>query len=105
MSTLFAELKRRNVLRIAAAYAVVAWLLLQMGEVTFEPMGFPDWAMPTLIVVVIIGFPISIILPWCYDSFGSYRPRCASTWARWRRWRSCFSCCGRRRLRTPGRPA
>ena len=66
-SGLTAELGRREVYPVVFAYAVVAWLLLQIGEVTFEPMGLPDWVMTALIVVVIIGFPISIVLPWCFD--------------------------------------
>ena len=39
---LFEELKRRNVLRVAAMYAVVAWLLIQIGEAPFEPLGLPE---------------------------------------------------------------
>ena len=63
----FEELKRRNVLRAAALYAVVGWLILQVGEVTFEPLHFPDWALTTLVILVIIGFPIAMILAWFFD--------------------------------------
>ena len=62
-----AELRRREVYPVIVAYAVVAWVLLQIGEVTFEPLGFPDWAMTALIVVAVAGFPVAVILAWVYD--------------------------------------
>ena len=61
------ELKRRNVFQTAALYAVAAWLVLQVGEVTFEPLHFPDWAMTLLVVVVIVSFPIVLVLAWFFD--------------------------------------
>ena len=61
------ELKRRRVYPVIAAYAVVSWILLQIGEVTFEPLELPDWVMPNLIVMVIIGFPIAFALAWFFD--------------------------------------
>ena len=61
------ELKRRKVLRTAAGYAVVAWVLLQIGEVTFEPLGIPGWVMTALIVVVILGFPVVLVISWFFD--------------------------------------
>ena len=64
---LAAELRRREVYPVIVAYAVVAWLLLQVGEVTFEPLGVPGWVMTTLIVLVILGFPVAIVLAWVYD--------------------------------------
>jgi TolB-like protein/Tfp pilus assembly protein PilF len=62
-----AELKRRNVFRTAALYAVAGWLVLQVGEVTFDPLHFPGWAMTLLVVVVIVGFPIVLVLAWFFD--------------------------------------
>ncbi len=64
---LSAELRRREVYPVIVAYAVVAWLLLQIGEVTFEPLGLPDWAMPALIFVAVAGFPVALVLAWMYD--------------------------------------
>jgi TolB-like protein/Flp pilus assembly protein TadD len=61
------ELKRREVYPVIVAYAIVGWLLLQIGEVTFEPLGVPEWAMPTLIVLVVAGFPVALVLAWMYD--------------------------------------
>ncbi len=62
-----AELRRREVYPVIVAYTVVAWILLQVGEVTFEPLGLPDWAMTALIVVAVAGFPVAVILAWVYD--------------------------------------
>ncbi len=66
-SGLTAELGRREVYPVVVAYAIVAWLLLQIGEVTFTPLGLPDWVMTSLIVIVISGFPVAIFLAWRYD--------------------------------------
>ncbi|MDH3588202.1 MAG: tetratricopeptide repeat protein [Gammaproteobacteria bacterium] len=63
----FNELKRRRVLQAGAGYAIVAWILLQVGEVTFEPLHFPDWVLTALVVLVIAAFPIVLILAWFFD--------------------------------------
>ena len=65
--TLFEELKRRKVFRVAATYAVVAWILMQIGEVTFPALNIPDWVMSTLVVVLLAGFPIAVIFAWIFD--------------------------------------
>lgn len=67
LSALSAEMKRRKVYPVIAAYAVFAWVILQIGEVTFEPLGLPGWAMVSLIVLVILGFPIVFVLSWVFD--------------------------------------
>ncbi len=64
---LSAELRRREVYPVIVTYAIVGWVLLQVGEVTFEPLGLPNWAMPTLIILVVAGFPVAIVLAWVYD--------------------------------------
>ena len=61
------ELKRRGVYPTIAAYAVVGWIILQLGEITFEPLGLPRWAMPSLIALVVVGFPIVLTLSWFFD--------------------------------------
>ncbi len=61
------ELRRRNVFRTAALYALAAWLVMQVGEVTFEPLHFPGWAMTLLVVVAIAGFPVVMVLAWFFD--------------------------------------
>ena len=67
MTGFFEELKRRKVLQTATGYAVVAWVLLQIGEVTFEPLGIPGWGLTTLIVLVIAAFPVVLLVSWFFD--------------------------------------
>ena len=64
---LSAELKRRRVYPVVAAYAVFAFVVLQVAEITFEPLGIPNWVMIALIVAVSAGFPIVVVLSWVYD--------------------------------------
>jgi TolB-like protein/Flp pilus assembly protein TadD len=66
-TTLSAELKRRRVYPVIAAYAVIAFILLQIGEITFGPLGLPNWVMVSLIAVVITGFPVVVVLAWVFD--------------------------------------
>ncbi|HSN73060.1 MAG TPA: tetratricopeptide repeat protein [Steroidobacteraceae bacterium] len=61
------ELRRRKVFRVAAAYVVVAWLLLQLADVTFEPLGLPAWTQTFVIVLAAVGFPFACIFAWIYD--------------------------------------
>jgi adenylate cyclase len=61
------QLARRKVPQTGAAYAVFGWIVLQVGEVTFEPLHFPPWALTTLVVLVIAGFPVALVLAWFFD--------------------------------------
>jgi TolB-like protein/Flp pilus assembly protein TadD len=63
----FAELKRRNVYKVAVAYAVVAWLLLQLSSILFPAFEAPPWVMKVFIAVVAAGFPIALILAWAFE--------------------------------------
>ena len=63
----FAELKRRNVYRVAVAYAVVAWLLIQAASIVLPTFEAPTWTMKVLIAAVVIGFPIAVILAWAFE--------------------------------------
>jgi TolB-like protein len=65
--SLIEDLKRRNVFRVAAAYAIVAWLLLQIAGLVFPTFGAPDWVMPVFTVLVILGFPVAILLAWALE--------------------------------------
>jgi adenylate cyclase len=67
LATLSAELKRRRVYPVIAAYAVVAFVVLQIGEITFQPLGLPNWVMIVLIILVVIGFPITVVVAWIFD--------------------------------------
>ena len=64
---LFAELKRRNVFRVAAMYAVIGWLVVQIADATFEPLGVPESAHRILILVTALGFPVALALGWLFD--------------------------------------
>jgi TolB-like protein len=62
-----AELKRRGVFRVAAMYAVAAWLVVQVADATFEVLGIPEAAHRILILVAVAGFPVAVALGWIYD--------------------------------------
>ena len=63
----FAELKRRNVYKVAVAYAVIGWLLIQIATQTFPFLEIPNWAIRLVIMLVVIGFPISLLLAWAFE--------------------------------------
>ena len=62
------RLGERGAIRVGASYAVIAWLLLQIADITFEPLGVPRWAMISLIVAAVLGLPVAVILAWFYES-------------------------------------
>lgn len=66
-SELAGELKRRRVYPVLVAYALSVWILLQIGEVTFAPLGLPDWVMTVLVLMAIAGFPVVLVLAWLFD--------------------------------------
>ena len=63
----FAELKRRNVFKVGVAYAIVAWLIVQVISAVHNPLHLPDWFDTVVIVLLIIGFILAIILAWAYE--------------------------------------
>ncbi len=63
----FAELKRRNVYKVAVAYAVVAWLLIQAASILFPTFDAPGWVMKVVVVVIAIGFPLALIMAWAFE--------------------------------------
>ena len=63
----FEELKRRNVFKVAVAYVVMAWLLLQVADVILSNIAAPGWIFPSILSVLIIGLPVSIFLAWAYE--------------------------------------
>jgi len=65
--SLFNELKRRNVLRVGAAYVVVAWLVIQVAETIFPLFGFGDTPARIVVIVLAIGFFPSMILAWAFE--------------------------------------
>jgi adenylate cyclase len=63
----FAELRRRKVIRVAAVYLVAAWLLIQVADAIFEPIGLPAWSLKLVIVLVALGVPLACVLAWAFD--------------------------------------
>ena len=63
----FAELKRRNVYKVAVAYAVVAWLLIQAASIFLPAFDVPPWVMKIFIIVIIFGFPVALIFSWAFE--------------------------------------
>jgi len=67
MPSFLEELKRRNVVRVGLAYLVVAWLVLQMGEVVFDLLEVPNWAGKLLIAFLLLGLPIALFFAWAFE--------------------------------------
>ena len=63
----FSELKRRNVYKVAVAYGVVGWLVIQIGSIVLPTFHAPEWVAQTLIVIVLLGFPIALVLAWAFE--------------------------------------
>lgn len=64
---LIAELRRRKVFRVAAAYAVAAWALAQVADLVLENTAAPPWVMQVILLVLALGFPIAVILAWAFE--------------------------------------
>ena len=67
MKNFFGELKRRNVFRVGLAYIVVSWIALQFVDVVQDPLNLPEWLPKVVIVLLAIGFPISLIISWAFE--------------------------------------
>jgi TolB-like protein/Tfp pilus assembly protein PilF len=63
----FSELKRRNVYKVAVAYAVVSWLLIQAASILFPTFDAPPWMMKVFVVVLVLGFPAALIMSWAFE--------------------------------------
>jgi TolB-like protein len=63
----FAELKRRNVFRVAVGYLITAWLLLQVVDLVLENVHAPDWVMQVFMLALLIGFPLAIFFAWAFE--------------------------------------
>ena len=66
-ATFLTELKRRKVYRVAVAYAIVAWLLIQAASILFPTFEAPLWVMKVFVTAVILGFPVALILAWAFE--------------------------------------
>jgi TolB-like protein len=65
--TFFSQLKQRNVVRVAIAYGVTAWLLAQIATQIFPFFEIPNWSVRLVILVLVIGFPIALALAWAFE--------------------------------------
>jgi adenylate cyclase len=63
----FAELKRRNVYKVAVAYAIVGWLLVQIATQVFPFFEIPNWAVRLVVLAIVIGFPVALVLAWAFE--------------------------------------
>ena len=68
MSTLLAELQRRKVFKVGAAYLVVAWLVVQGASIGFPAFEAPPWALRVFILVLMLGFPIALVMAWVFET-------------------------------------
>jgi ketosteroid isomerase-like protein len=66
-ASLFAELRRRNVFRVALTYAVVAWLLIQIASVFLPMLDAPDWIITAFVVLLGLGFAVALFISWAYE--------------------------------------
>ena len=67
MSNFLDELKRRKVFRVSTTYGVVAWVIMQIGEVVFPALRLPDWVLTSVVIILLLGFPIVAIVAWIFD--------------------------------------
>ena len=67
MTTLWRELKRRNVVRVGIAYVIVGWLLLQLADVLGDLLQLPDWAGKLVVFLLVLGFPIALVFAWAFE--------------------------------------
>src|SRR5690242_10651686 len=67
MSSIFSELKRRRVYRVALAYGVIASALIQVGGTILPIFHAPDWSQQGFVVLIAVGFPLALVLAWIFD--------------------------------------
>ena len=67
MASVWGELKRRNVFKVAAAYAVVGWVFIEISSTVLPIFEAPDWIVQVSTFFVLLGFPIALILSWAYE--------------------------------------
>ena len=67
MSSFFDELKRRNVVRVGAAYLIVAWVLAQIADLGLENFSAPEWVIKTILLLLALGFPLALFFAWAFE--------------------------------------
>src|ERR1700694_672430 len=66
-ASFLAELKRRNVYKVAVAYAIVGWLLVQVATQVFPFFEIPNWAVRLVVLAIVIGFPVALVIAWAFE--------------------------------------
>src|SRR5215831_5099454 len=67
LPSFFSELKRRNVYKVAVAYLVASWLLIQIATQVFPFFEIPNWAIRLVVLILILGFPAALIFSWAFE--------------------------------------
>ena len=67
MASIWGELKRRNVVRVAVAYAIVSWLILQLTDVLAPMLGLPESVGRLVFLLLLVGFPLAMIFAWAFE--------------------------------------
>jgi TolB-like protein/cytochrome c-type biogenesis protein CcmH/NrfG len=67
LNSFLGELRRRNVFRVGVAYAVAAWLLLQVADIVLEAIEAPGWAMKALLLLLVLGWPLALVFAWVFE--------------------------------------
>ncbi len=67
MASVWAELRRRNVIKVAAAYIIVGWLLLQISDTLVPALYLPEWFHSGVAFLLILGFPVALIFAWAFE--------------------------------------
>ena len=65
--SLFSELKRRNIFRVGLLYAMLAWLIIEIGGLLVLLLGIPGWVYRFVCALLVIGFPLCLVLSWIYE--------------------------------------
>ena len=67
MTSFWGELKRRNVVRVAVAYVIVGWLILQFADVLIPLLTLPEWVGRLIFLLLLVGFPLALFFAWAYE--------------------------------------
>ena len=67
MPSLFSELRRRNVFKVGAAYAIVAWLLIEISATLLPVFHAPEWILQVVVLLIVIGFVLAVFVSWAYE--------------------------------------
>jgi hypothetical protein len=67
MTSFWGELKRRKVVKVAVAYAIVGWLLVEVTSTVFPIVRLPDWTITFVTMLVLLGFPLALVLAWIFE--------------------------------------